>query len=154
MKNDIWSTNLKGNYVGSVLAKLMSNLSIDFISFKKCQLEFKNRFVCFYESLQPNITKLYPKIYHGIRGRSQTTFTIFVFFWPHTPLRLHILWYKSLQKVDFFDHLPPFSCKRSLWTAPKHGRLYRDVHRLGYNILQNTIIIGGRSQTMFTRGGG
>ena len=22
-------------------------------------------------------------------------------------LRLHFLWYKSLQKVDFFDHLPP-----------------------------------------------
>ena len=80
LKNDTWSTDLKGNFVGSVLAKLMSNLSIDFISFKKCQLEFKNRFVCFYESFQPNITKLYPKIYHGIRGRSQTTFTIFVIF--------------------------------------------------------------------------
>ena len=24
----------------------------------------------------------------------------------------------SLQKVDFFDHLPHSSCKRSLWTAP------------------------------------
>ena len=31
-----------------------------------------------------------------------------------TPLRLHFLWYKCLQKVDFFDHLPPSSCKRSL----------------------------------------
>ena len=30
------------------------------------------------------------------------------------PLRLHFLWYKSLQKVDFFDHLPTSSCKRSL----------------------------------------
>ena len=40
------------------------------------------------------------------------------FFWPPTPLRLHFLWYKSLQKVNFFDHLPPSSCKRSLWTAP------------------------------------
>ena len=34
------------------------------------------------------------------------------------PLRLHFLWYKSLQKVEFFDHLPPSSCKRSFWTAP------------------------------------
>ena len=54
----------------------------------------------------------------GPRGRSQTTFTKFVFFWPRTPLRLHFLWYKSLQKVNFFDHLPPSSCKRSLWTPP------------------------------------
>ena len=46
-------------------------------------------------------------------------FTRFVFFWPPTPLRLHFLRHKSLQKVDFFDHLPPSSCKRSLWTAPK-----------------------------------
>ena len=53
-----------------------------------------------------------------IRGRSQTTFTRFVFFWPPSPLRLHFLWYKSLQKVDFFDHLPPSSCKRSLWMPP------------------------------------
>ena len=30
------------------------------------------------------------------------------------PLRLHFLWYKSLQKVNFFDHLHPSSCKRSL----------------------------------------
>ena len=51
-------------------------------------------------------------------GRSQTTFTRFVFFWPPNPLRLHFLWYKSLQKVNFFDHLPPSSCKRSLWTPP------------------------------------
>ena len=56
-----------------------------------------------------------------IRGRSQTTFTRFGFFWPPTPLRLHFLWYKSLQKVNFFDHLPPSSCKRSLWTAPKNS---------------------------------
>ena len=40
------------------------------------------------------------------------------FFWPPTPLRLHFIWYKSLQKVNFFDHLPPSSCKRSLWTPP------------------------------------
>ena len=32
----------------------------------------------------------------------------------HTPLRLHFLWYKSLQKIDFFDHLPLSSCKRIL----------------------------------------
>ena len=55
---------------------------------------------------------------HTLRGRSQTTFTRFVFFWPPTPLRLHFLWYKSLQKVNFFDYLPPSSCKRSLWTPP------------------------------------
>ena len=54
----------------------------------------------------------------SIRGRSQTTFTNFGFFWPPTPLRLHFLWYESLQKVNFFDHLPPSSCKRSLWTTP------------------------------------
>ena len=53
-----------------------------------------------------------------IRGRSQTTFTRFGFFWPPTPLRLHFLLYKGLQKVNFFDHLPPSSCKCSLWTAP------------------------------------
>ena len=49
-----------------------------------------------------------------LRGHSQTTFTRFGFFGPLTLLRLHFLWYKSLQKVDFFDHLPRFSCKRSL----------------------------------------
>ena len=54
----------------------------------------------------------------AIRGRSQTTFTRFGFFWPPTPLRLHFLWYKSFKKVDFFHHLPPSSCKGSLWTAP------------------------------------
>ena len=46
------------------------------------------------------------------RGHSQTTFTRVGF------LHLHFLWYKSLQKVDLFDHLPPSTCKRSLWTAP------------------------------------
>jgi len=40
------------------------------------------------------------------------------FFWPPNPLRLRFLWYKSLLKVNFFDHLPPSSCKHSLWTAP------------------------------------
>ena len=55
----------------------------------------------------------------SIRGRSQTTFTRFGFLWPPTPLRLHFLQNKSLQKVDFFDHLPPSSRKCSLWTAPK-----------------------------------
>ena len=40
-------------------------------------------------------------------GRSQTTFTRFVFFWPPTPLRLHFLRYKSLQKVDFMTTYPP-----------------------------------------------
>ena len=37
-----------------------------------------------------------------IRGRSKTTFTRFGIFWPPIPLHLHFLWYKSLQKVDFF----------------------------------------------------
>ena len=53
-----------------------------------------------------------------LRGRSQTTFTRFGFF-TTSPLCLQFLWYKSLQKVNFFDHLPPSSCKRSLWTAPE-----------------------------------
>ena len=44
--------------------------------------------------------------------------TRFGFFWPPTPLRLHFVWYKSLQKVNLFDHLPPSSCKSSLWTTP------------------------------------
>ena len=35
-----------------------------------------------------------------------------------------LLWYESLQKVDFFDHLPPSSCKRSLWTAPNYPFVY------------------------------
>ena len=64
-------------------------------------------------------------VLRGVPGRSQSTFTRFVFFWPPTPLRLHFLWYKSLQKVRFFDHLPPSSCKRSLWTAPKMLALYQ-----------------------------
>ena len=33
---------------------------------------------------------------------------------PPPPIPLHFLWYKSLQKVNFFDHLPPLSCKHSL----------------------------------------
>ena len=44
-------------------------------------------------------------------------FTRFCFFWSPTLLRLHFLWYKSLQKLDFFDHLSPSSCKRSFWTV-------------------------------------
>ena len=34
-------------------------------------------------------------------------FKIFGFFGPPTPLRLHFIWYKSLQKVDFFTTYPP-----------------------------------------------
>ena len=41
-----------------------------------------------------------------IRGRSQTMFTKFVFFWPPAPLRLHFLWNKNLQKVDFLTTYP------------------------------------------------
>ena len=40
------------------------------------------------------------------------------------PLRLLFLWYKNLQKVNFFDPLPPSSCKRSLWTPPKAKSTY------------------------------
>ena len=32
----------------------------------------------------------------------------------HLAPGLHFPWYKSLQKVKFFDHLPPSSCKGSL----------------------------------------
>ena len=68
----------------------------------------------------------------GLRGRSQTTFTKFGFYWPPTPLCLHFLWYESLQKVNFFDHLPLSSCKRSLWTAPK---LNPPIMRVSYNFV-------------------
>ena len=36
-------------------------------------------------------------------------------FFDHL-LCLHCLWYKCLQKNQFFDHLPPSSCKHSLCT--------------------------------------
>ena len=55
-------------------------------------------------------------------------YKIWLFLTPY-PLRLHFLWYESLQKVDFFDHLPPSSCKHSLWTAPKH-QLYKDEKKV------------------------
>ena len=64
----------------------------------------------------------------SIRGRSQTTFTRFDIFWPPTPLCLHFLWYKCLQKVDFFDHLPTSSCKRSLWTPPNVKKIKKSMH--------------------------
>ena len=42
-----------------------------------------------------------------VRARSKGAFTNYVYkiwgvFLPPTSLRLHFLWYKSLQKVDFF----------------------------------------------------
>ena len=49
----------------------------------------------------------YSKRSHLVRGRSQTTFTRFGFFWLPIPLRLRFLWYKFLQIVHFFGHLPP-----------------------------------------------
>ena len=80
------------------------------------------------------VSSYYNILFSNFRGCSQTTFTRFVFFWPITPLRLHFLWYKSLQEVDFFDHLPPSSCKRSLWTTPnlKYSHVISGftVHRL------------------------
>ena len=59
------------------------------------------------ESFQGNINywlqfsdhKKFRRANSPIRGRSQTTFTRFGFFYPPTPLRLHFLRYKSLQKA-------------------------------------------------------
>ena len=70
-----------------------------------------------------------------LRGRSQTMFTKFGVFWPPTPLRLHFLWFKCLQKVDFFDRLSPSSCKRSLWTPSKGARGVRKVFQRRVPIL-------------------
>ncbi len=72
------------------------------------------------------------RIHFFLRGRSQTMFTKFGFFWPPTPLRLHFLWYESLQKVDFFDHLPPCSCKHSLWTPPNIDLIMHYVELHGF----------------------
>jgi len=91
--------------------------------------EVLNEMVFFYFiSIKYNWREIsWPFLY---RGRSQTTFTRFGFFWPPTPLRLHFLWNKSLQKLNFFDQLPLSSCKRSLWMTPypidhSHLRNYR-----------------------------
>ena len=82
----------------------------------------EKKIICYYFSAHwcPPCRSFTPILgdFYTVRGRSQTTFTKFDFFWPPTPLRLHFLWYESLQKVNFFDHLPPSSCKRSLWTTP------------------------------------
>ena len=72
-------------------------------------------------ALQINVSNLQLCCSCKLRGRSQTTFTRFGFFWPPTPLRWHFLWYKRWPKVDIFDHLPPSSCKYSLWTTPWVG---------------------------------
>ena len=55
-----------------------------------------------------------------IRGRSQTTFTRFGFFFDHLPPSVYIFYgIKVYKKVNFFDDLPLSSCKRSLWKPPK-----------------------------------
>ena len=60
-----------------------------------------------------------------LEGRSQTTFTIFVFIWPPTSLRLHYLWYKSLQKSGFLTTYPPplvnVVCERITWHSQNWG---------------------------------
>ena len=56
-------------------------------------------------SVLPMVTPLL-RVFVTVRGRSQTTFTRFDFFQPPTPLRLHSIWYKSLQKVDFLTTYP------------------------------------------------
>ena len=71
----------------------------------------QNSIVLLYKTWWFNISII--KTFRYVRGCSQTTFTRFVLYWPPTILRLHFLCYKSLQKVDFFDRLPPSSCKRS-----------------------------------------
>ena len=58
----------------------------------------------------------------ALRGRSQTMFTIFWFFFDHLPPCVYIFYGMNVYKTwTFLDHLPTSSCKRSLWTTP-----YRD----------------------------
>ena len=59
-----------------------------------------------------------------LRG-SKGPFTNYVdkflsFFWPPTPFGWHFLPYNSWPKWKFLTNLTPSSCKRSLWTTPKH----------------------------------
>ena len=78
----------------------------------------------FYQLREPSSKYIEFLFHHHLfrRWGGRGAFTNYVYkiwlFWPPNPLRLHFLWYKSLQKVDFLDHLPPSSCKRSLWTPP------------------------------------
>ena len=62
------------------------------------------RFLAYMYALVESLVQSYLREFF-VRGRSQTTFTRFAFFWPPTPLCLHFLWYKSLQKVNIFDLL-------------------------------------------------
>ena len=57
---------------------------------------------------------------------------------------LQFLWYKSLQKVNFFDHLPPSSCKGSLWTPPNNINFGRNL--LSYLFIVHDLLITGSSQ--------
>ena len=70
------------------------------------------------------------------KNRPKGAFTNYVYkiwlFLTTYPLRLHFLWYKCFQKIDFFDLLPPSSCKRSLWTPPYSDRLVIIVVDLCY----------------------
>ena len=55
----------------------------------------------------------------GIRGRSQTTLTRFLLFWPPTPMHWHFVWYNRWQKSEIFwtTYLPRLVnvvCERTL----------------------------------------
>ena len=82
-----------------------------------------------------------------VRGHSKTMFTRFGFFWLPTPLRLHFLWYKSLQKKFFFDHLPPSSCKRSLWTPPNTEKALCSPLKIKHKISWKVFVDSGIRKT-------
>jgi hypothetical protein len=52
-------------------------------------------------------SRLLPCLRFQFRGRSQTTFTRFDFFWPPTLLCLHFLWYKVYKKSIFLTTYSP-----------------------------------------------
>ena len=52
------------------------------------------------------------------RGRSQTTFTKFGFFWPPSPSAYIFYGMKVYKNSTFLATYPPSSCKCSLWLAP------------------------------------
>ena len=54
-----------------------------------------------------------------VRGRSQTTLTKFCPFCYRLPPSVENFLIMNVDKKStFLDYLPPFSCKRSLWTTP------------------------------------
>ena len=76
-----------------------------------------------------HFTRIFWKYRHILNVYASQTMYVYKIwlFWPPTTLSLRFLWYKCLQKVDFFDHLHPSSCKRSLWTAPYRKNLFLKV---------------------------